>query len=172
MQDLRVYPVPNLTDVLNYYEDLEDPSYEATRNGRALQAKKMLEVLSKHAKGKKLLDIGAGSGILVEQALEKGFSATGVEPSRWLWQKAQERNLSVFLGTFPHPKINELFDVITLIDVIEHVPDPVGLLKDAAKALSPDGIIVVATPDIGAVLAKIWAKSGAFARGAYWVFYR
>ena len=132
----------------------------------------MLEVLSKHAKGKKLLDIGAGSGILVEQALEKGFSATGVEPSRWLWQKAQERNLSVFLGTFPHPKINELFDVITLIDVIEHVPDPVGLLKDAAKALSPDGIIVVATPDIGAVLAKIWAKSGAFARGAYWVFYR
>lgn len=148
----------NLTDVLNYYEDLEDPSYEATRKGRALQAVKMLSVIKKHAKGKKLLDIGAGSGILVEQALKKGFDAVGVEPSRWLWQKAQELNLPVVLGIFPHEELKKSFDVITLIDVIEHVTNPVGLLKDAANALSPDGIVVVATPDIGAILAKVLRK--------------
>ena len=149
----------NLTDVLNYYEDLKDPSYEATRKGRALQADKMLSVILEYAKGKKLLDIGAGSGILVEQAQERGFTAMGVEPSRWLWQKAQVRDLPVFLGTFPHPNSKDFFDVITLIDVIEHVPDPVGLLKDAEKALSPEGIIVVATPDIGVLLARILGKA-------------
>lgn len=148
----------NLTDVLNYYEDLEDPLYEATRKGRELQANKMLSVIIKHARGKKLLDIGAGSGILVEQALGLGFAAVGVEPSRWLFQKAGELNLPVVLGTFPHPDLKGSFDVITLIDVIEHVNNPVGLLLDAAKALSQDGIIVIATPDIGAVLAKILGK--------------
>ena len=148
----------NLTDVLNYYQDLEDPSYEATRKGRALQADKMLSVILKFSQGKKLLDIGAGSGILVEQALKQGLNAVGVEPSKWLWQKAGELNLPVVLGTFPHLELSGPFDIITLIDVIEHVNNPVGLLKDAAEALSPNGIVVIATPDIGAVMAKILGK--------------
>lgn len=145
----------NLTDVLNFYEDLEDPSYEATRKGRALQAEKMMLDILKHAKGKRLLDIGAGSGILVEEARKRGVDAVGIEPSRWLWQKARDLDLPVTLGIFPHAEVKGPFDVITLIDVIEHVNNPVGLLKDAANALSPEGILVISTPDIGSIVAKI-----------------
>lgn len=148
----------NLTDVLNFYENLEDQSYEATRQGRALQSAKMLSVIKKYAKGKKLMDIGAGSGILVEEAIKMGYEAVGVEPSKWLWQKAADRNLPVALGIFPHPNLPGPFDVITLIDVIEHVSDPVGLLRQATAALAKEGVIVVSTPDIGSILGRFLGK--------------
>jgi 2-polyprenyl-3-methyl-5-hydroxy-6-metoxy-1,4-benzoquinol methylase len=145
----------NLTDVLGFYQDLEDPGYESSRKQRSLQARKILATLAPFANGKKLLDIGAGSGILVEEARQMGFDAAGIEPSRWLQDKARRRGLEVVLGIFPHPDLPGPFDVITLTDVIEHVSDPVGLLKAAGKALAPGGIIAVTTPDVGALLPKI-----------------
>ncbi len=145
----------SLNDVLNFYENLEDPGYEQNRSERGLQAKKILAVVKKYKGSGSLLDIGAGSGILVEQALKMGFAAKGVEPSKWLQQKALEQKLPVSLGIFPHADLPGPFDVITLIDVIEHVSDPVGLLGDMAKALKPNGIIAVITPDVGALVPKI-----------------
>lgn len=145
----------NMEDVLPFYEELEDQGYEATRKERALQEKKILEIIKKTKAQGRLLDIGAGSGILVEEALNLGFEAVGLEPSKWLYNKSKERNLPVFLGTFPDERIKGLFDIITIIDVIEHVPDPVGLLKEASKALSKDGVIVITTPDVNSFFARI-----------------
>ena len=144
-----------MEDVLPFYEQLEDAGYEETRAERALQEKRIVQTLKTYKSYGRLLDIGAGSGILVEQALKAGFRAEGVEPSKWLQAKAAERNLPVFLGIFPHPQVQGSFDVITIIDVIEHVTDPVGLLKDSAERLSQDGLVVVVTPDVKSVLARV-----------------
>lgn len=144
-----------MPEVLGYYQGLVDPEYEAGRPQRSLQARKLLEVVRRYKLNGRLLDIGAGSGMLVEQALQMGFRAEGVEPSEWLQSRAATLNLPVHLGTFPHPAAKGPYDVITLIDVIEHVSHPVQLLRCVREALSPEGLGVVVTPDVGSVAATL-----------------
>ena len=144
-----------MKDVLRFYEGLEDSAYEAGREERGLQAHKLLEIARKLQPGGWLLDIGAGSGMLVEQALQMGYRAQGIEPSAWLYKVAKQRGLPVHLGTFPHPAATSPFDVITLIDVIEHVSNPVDLLRNIAESLSPGGIALIVTPDVSSVAARL-----------------
>ena len=78
----------------------------------------------------------------------------GIEPSVWLQRKAQERNLPVHLGIFPHPAAAGPFDVITLVDVLEHVATPVELLRSIHGSLSEKGLALVVTPDRASILAR------------------
>ena len=102
-----------------------------------------------------LLDIGAGSGILVEAALKMGYDAEGIEPSSWLQQQAQNYQLPVYAGSFPDATPRQTYDIVTLIDVIEHVPNPAEVVAEVAKILSTDGIVAVATPDVSSLVARI-----------------
>ena len=142
-----------LQDVLSYYERIEDASYEEYRQIRALQQNKLLLYVRKIKKFGRLLDIGAGSGILVEQALAMGYKAEGVEPSRYLCNKAKELGLSVHLGKLPHPDVKPPYDVVTMVDVLEHVSNPMKMLEDVKEVLSDDGVGLLVTPDVGSVMA-------------------
>src|SRR3546814_167588 len=132
-----------------------DGSYEASRAERARQARALLRRLGRQSPGRKLLDVGAGSGILVEQAIEMGFDAAGVEPSQDLQHRAAGLNLGVRLGVLPHPELPGPFDVVTAIDVIEHVPAPVRLIEEIAAVMSDDGIAVIVTPDRKSIAARL-----------------
>jgi SAM-dependent methyltransferase len=145
----------DLDSVLGFYEDLEDPAYDQGREQRALQARKIIEAVQPFTKGRRLLDVGAASGILLECAQKLGFQGEGIEPSKHLARRAQESGLNVHLGTFPHPAVKGQYDLITLVDVIEHVPDPVQLLKDIASHLKPDGVGVLTTPDVQSHVARL-----------------
>lgn len=145
----------DLDDVTRYYEGLEDEAYEAGRPSRRLQLRKVLERVRRHRAGGRLLDIGAASGILVGEARQMGYEAEGVEPSRWLQQRAVERRLPVHHGTFPHPCCAGPYDVVTLVDVIEHVTAPLFLLQAARQALAPDGIVAIVTPDVASPSARL-----------------
>ena len=158
------FQCPDLSDSLRFYEDLEDEEYEQTRSERSRQERLLLNVVKRYRHYGSLLDIGAGSGILVEKALGMGYRAEGVEPSRWLQERAKKRDLPIRLGTFPHEEINKKYDIITLIDVLEHVPNPVELLSDIHDALTNKGIGVLVTPDIASFAAKIM--------GAKWWHFR
>jgi 2-polyprenyl-3-methyl-5-hydroxy-6-metoxy-1,4-benzoquinol methylase len=146
--------VTDVDSVLKFYESLEDDAYDQGREQRGLQARKIIETLKRHKRGGRLLDVGAASGILLEQAAAQGFNGEGVEPSRSLARSAQDAGLKVHLGTFPHPQVNGAYDAITLIDVIEHVPCPIQLLKDVAAHLKPDGVGVLTTPDVESFVAR------------------
>ncbi len=141
-------------DVIHYYENLVDTEYENTREERKLQEKRILKLIQKIKPSGKLLDIGAGSGIMVESALEMGYDAEGVEPSRWLQGQAEKKSLPIHLGTFPMDGLSKNYDIITLVDVIEHVPNPKELLSNICGHLDKDGIFVVITPDVGSLIAK------------------
>jgi 2-polyprenyl-3-methyl-5-hydroxy-6-metoxy-1,4-benzoquinol methylase len=145
----------DLSSVLDYYKALEDTAYDEGREQRSLQARKILESVLSYKKTGRLLDIGAASGILLEQAAQLGFQGEGIEPSEHLARRAKEIGAKVHLGTFPHPSASGYFDVITLIDVLEHVSTPVQLLRDIAAHLKPDGIAVLTTPDVRSLAAGI-----------------
>jgi len=153
-----------LENVLEFYRDLVDPEYEAGRAERSLQMRRLLQtVLERGEFGPRehplrLLDVGAGSGILVEGARAMGLDADGVEPSRWLAEIAEGRGLPVRRGDLSVLPPDARYDVITLIDVIEHVPDPRGLVDEAARHLADRGILAIVTPDLGSVPARILGR--------------
>ena len=149
---------PDAGDVTGFYADLEDEEYENTREQRALQAKKLLQHIAPLQTAGSLLDIGAGSGILVEEAQSQGYQASGVEPSTWLVEKAKQRALPVTEGIFPDAIGDNLYEVITLIDVLEHVHTPQQLLNDISKRLSKDGMAVIVTPDVKSFAAGLLGK--------------
>jgi SAM-dependent methyltransferase len=154
----------DLGNVLGFYEDLEDPSYDEGRPQRVIQARRLLEIVKRHKLSGRLVDIGAGTGILVEEAGKTGYLAEGVEPSRWLQRRAVERRLQVHLGTYPHADVHSGFNIVTIVDVIEHIPNPTGLLQEVAKQLAEDGIGLVVTPDVGSLAARLM--------GARWWHFR
>lgn len=146
----------DMVDVLKFYEDLEDPAYEMTRPQRARQKRVLLNRLPRPTAGaNRLLDVGAGTGILVEEAIACGYDAIGVEPSRRFCARAKHHGLPVVQGVLPHPDLTGPYDLVTLVDVVEHVPDPLDLITQAARLLADDGVLVVVTPDRSSLLARI-----------------
>jgi len=142
-------------DVIHFYENLVDDEYETTRAQRKIQEQRILKLIKKYKPKGDLLDIGSGSGILVEAALEMGYNAEGIEPSVWLYEKAKERNLPIFNGTFPMSGLKKEYDIIVLVDVIEHVNNPKQLILEIRKKLKEDGIFVMITPDVNSFLARL-----------------
>jgi SAM-dependent methyltransferase len=148
----------DFSDVLSFYQAMDDPGYEASRAPRALQAERLLQSVSRYRPGGHLLDIGAGSGILVEVATRLGYRAEGIEPSEWMVRSAAAHGLKIQAGILPHEEITGPYDVVTLVDVIEHVSDPVELLVQAGTVLASDGIGLVITPDVTSVAARVMGK--------------
>ena len=147
-------------DVVPLYEQLADPAYIETGDTRALQMAWLLDHLFEHRpQPATLLDIGAGTGLLVAEALRRGIDAIGVEPSRRLAAHARSRGVPILEGTLPHPALQgRTFDVVALVDVIEHVTAPVALLRDAAERVSPEGILVLVTPNLASVPARLMGR--------------
>jgi 2-polyprenyl-3-methyl-5-hydroxy-6-metoxy-1,4-benzoquinol methylase len=139
-----------------FYYNMVDNDYEASRDARK---KEMLHILdfAERTVGpiKNILDIGAGSGIFVEVASISGYTAVGLEPSKSLVDLAKEKKLKVHLGTFPNSRITGEFDLITLIDVIEHLNEPSILIGSLEKSLSKNGTILISTPDVSSKFAKL-----------------
>jgi 2-polyprenyl-3-methyl-5-hydroxy-6-metoxy-1,4-benzoquinol methylase len=146
---------PHMNDVLRLYVHMEDEQYEETRSERAVQAEKLLRDIAVFHPGGRLLDVGAASGILVEQAILAGYDASGIEPSEALQQRAKQLNLPVELGVLPAAQLGSDFDIVTFMDVLEHVPNPVDVLGNIANVLGDTGICVIATPDIDSFVSRV-----------------
>lgn len=146
------------TDVLSFYQQMDDPGYEASRAPRTLQAERLLKLLRPYRPTGRLLDIGAGSGILVEAAERAGYRAEGIEPSAWMVRQAAEHGANVHHGVLPMDEASGPYDVVTLVDVIEHVCDPVDLLAQARAVLGPDGIGLLITPDVASLAARLMGR--------------
>ncbi len=150
-------PLP-ASDLVELYTDLVDPEYREGSEGRIRPFRRIIgRCLAILPEARTLLDIGASTGLLCLAAGERGLDAVGVEPSAWAVGIATtEHGVKVFQGTFPHPLLEaKRFDIVTLIDVIEHVSDPLGLLRDIARAVAPGGLVVITTPDVGSVAARL-----------------
>lgn len=149
----------DMRNVVQFYEALEDHAYVDSRPERRLQSRRLLRAVTRltrrDLRGLRLLDVGAGSGPLVEEALALGVRAEGVEPSAWLRAHAVRLGLPVHLGILPHTDVTGQFDVVTLIDVIEHTTDPLALLRQASSMLAPDGVMIIVTPDVSSIAARL-----------------
>ncbi|MBY0271421.1 MAG: class I SAM-dependent methyltransferase [Burkholderiales bacterium] len=109
----------------------------------------------------RLLDVGCSSGAFLRTACRLGYRAEGVEPSADAAQTARAAGLKVFTGYLEQAQFADAtFDAITLIEIVEHLRDALGLMRECARILKPGGVVLVTTPN-----ARSWT---ARAMGARW----
>ena len=151
---LAVLPAALRAVTTSTYVDSEDPSYTAEGPQRIENAERLLRLLPRRGR---LLDVGCACGYLLVAAQRLGFEAQGLEPSLWAAEFARrEFGLSVWQGLLkdaPFPPAS--FDAIVLADTIEHLDDPRAALATLRRWLVPGGHLLLLTPDIGSVVARI-----------------
>ncbi len=99
------------------------------------------------AKGSRVLDVGCGTGAVLA-SLSQQYDAYGTDTSPLAIEFCKRRNLDkVFqctLDAFPYPDLK--FDLILLLDVIEHIDDDKGIIRLASRFLNPGGSVLVTVP--------------------------
>ncbi len=150
---------PDFSSILGMYKagvSLKDK--DPAREPSAFMRNTMISLyrLSSHRHGEKpdLLDYGSGRGRWTRAAADAGFRVTAYEPSA---SRANE-------GAGVFPVVNQLedlaglhFDVVNLEQVLEHVQEPLALLKGLAPYLKPDSLLRISVPDISRIASsRLW----------------
>ena len=159
-----IYSNPRWDDseLMDSYEAVQDPLYLQEREGRVLTFKRHLRPLERitgPANGRKLLDVGCYIGVFLEIAAQHGWEAWGIEPSAWAAGQARQNGLNVLGGTLEAAKLPaDSFDVVTLWDVIEHLPDPMAEIRRIQRVLKPGGLVVIHTMDIDSLFSRAMGR--------------
>jgi len=105
----------------------------------------------------KVLDVGCAMGYLLEAAQEQGWDVYGVELSEYSASLAREKfGDRIFNGSLEDARLDgSAFDLVTLSDVLEHVPDLVPFLGEIRRILRGDGFLMIVTPDVSSLTAKV-----------------
>jgi SAM-dependent methyltransferase len=95
---------------------------------------------------------------MLQEAKALGWDAVGVESSEFAARYAAEQTgCSVHSGTLQEAAFaKESFDVVTLMDVIEHVAEPRALMSEIHRILRPGGVLFVTTPNFGSFFVRLY----------------
>ena len=146
---LYVNPQPSLRELEEYYSsyDLGDQWV----SGEEPFNRRVREFILRFKSGGSALDIGSGPGNFLRCLREVGFQAFGVEPSGPGSAHARSvHGIETFHGTveaFLASGTTAKFDVITILNVLEHLKDPAAVLLQLRELLRSGGVLVVGVPD-------------------------
>lgn len=144
-----VNPQPALEELKQFYATYDDGEQWRKLEehfNRALRA----AILRRKGSGS-VLDVGCGSGNFLRCMKEKGFLVFGIEPSGSGSGYARyEHGIDIYHGMMEDylaTRPGQRFDVITLLNVLEHLRDPAGALLQLRQALASDGVLAIVVPD-------------------------
>ena len=101
--------------------------------------------------GKTALDVGCGAGLLAEPLRRLGARVTGIDASPEVIAVARDHSTTVGLEidyrTGDVQQLEGQFDLITCMEVIEHVADPAAFIRALANRLAANGLLIMSTPN-------------------------
>lgn len=155
-------PSDDDTTLARTYAALEDRAYDAEEHNRTQMARAHLAFVRRHcARPGRLLDVGCATGTLVRVATEAGWRAAGLDASAWSIARARERcpQAAFMRGSIEETEFPEAsFDVVTLWDTLEHVPDPAAVLRRVRTWLCPEGWLFLNVPNWESVPARLLGR--------------
>ncbi len=137
----------------------EDPKQrEIWENEKRAIFKSDLTVIKAYNKNKtqvatSLLDIGCGEGLFMVEAERDGFVCEGLEPSK-NHIPSKELKLKIFNGFLKNFKSKIKYDVITMLDSLEHTKDPLGELNAVRRIIKKQGILMIRVPNLRWLMIK------------------
>ena len=167
---IRLDPMPSAAEAASFYPDNYWWKPDSSTSGRLAEIYRQL-VLIDHAhfvthdidRSGLILDVGCGGGSLVHALRKRGLQAFGLDPAVGAARSAHERyGPHVVRGMVPQAPFKPgTFSTITLCRVLEHVPDPIELLKGLGRLLQPGGKLFVQIPNAACwqflLLGKRWS---------------
>lgn len=132
--------------------------YKAMKTGkiseRIFHRERVKMVLSSlNFKNKKVLDLGCGTGSILIPLAKQGVNVTGVDISKYCIKKlreyCKEEGISATLMVSNEKSVpikNEKFDIVLLIDVLEHADNPQGVISEMKRVLKKNGKVFVTVP--------------------------
>jgi SAM-dependent methyltransferase len=155
--------LPGGAELLDLYRDMEDDAYLAEEEGRRATSRRLLRHVERVAPRRgRLLEVGSGHGLLLDEARKAGWEVRGLEPARVAREHAIALGLDVRDAVVEELDPAEgRYDAVVMIDVLEHLEDPVATLRSVVALLEDGGALCVVTPDPASVTARL-------ARGSWW----
>jgi len=144
------------------YTRMVDEAYVAEEAARRATCRKLLAAASSSLTGDGpplVLDVGCGVGLLLDEARRRGWRTQGVELSDWGVRRARHLGLDVFQGTLEEAGFEPgSFDAVFMVDVLEHLADPVRTLAKVSQVLRPGGVLCVVTPNAASAAARVLGR--------------
>lgn len=147
-----INPPPDLANSTATYDENYSEAYIVKSEKKLKRTRKWVRRMQRRfVRRGRWLDVGCSAGFVVKAASEAGFDAHGVEVEAAAvdYARTQLSLANVRCGYLEDQAYSDgEFDVISLYDVIEHVPDLNQLVIELERILSPDGVIEIRTPNI------------------------
>jgi 2-polyprenyl-3-methyl-5-hydroxy-6-metoxy-1,4-benzoquinol methylase len=164
---VAIHPLPTRADLARHH----DASYADGRYADFAAAEALRTAIARHrladvrglAPAGPWLDVGASTGTFVAVAAAAGLDVEGLELSTVAVERARERGLPVRLGAIEDFAPERRYAVVTAFDVVEHVPDPVDVVRRLGGWLAPGGVLALTLPSIASLAARVL--------GRHWYYY-
>jgi SAM-dependent methyltransferase len=146
-------PAPDAReDYAAYYDDgnLEVPAFVHRLHDE------LVAQLERYRRTNRWLDIGCGAGSLMEAAVRARWDVHGTEVASVPLRRLTARGLKMFEGDLLELSLpSSAYDVVTLVEVLEHLPNPRGVLARIGEVLRPGGVIHLTTPHAHGLSARL-----------------
>ena len=116
----------------------------------------LIEGLGANRQTNRLLDLGCGAGSWLQAAHRAGWEAEGLEISKAAAEQVRPLGFEVFCGDLFQAKYPaNRFDVVLAIELIEHLAEPLEILRETARILRPGGLFWATTPNAGGLSSRL-----------------
>ena len=164
---LFVAAAPSQEELVRMYDSQEIPQEHLDSNSacerepptwKMREQSRLFDFIEKWgASSGTLLDVGCFSGLFLHNARLRGFDVVGIEPSA----EAVSFVRNVYEFEVIHGNLHsgsfasDRFSVVSFLDVIEHLTDPISEMKEAFRVLRPGGLLVMTTPNAKGLIQKV-----------------
>lgn len=135
-------------------------NYELLESCLVREAKMKLGFIEKYTSGKRVLDVGAGTGVFALLAKQSGFNVSANDLSGFAVSKLKAKKIRCLPGPVEKLRFPKAeFDIVTAWDVLEHITNPRSALKVLNSAMEKGGYLFLTTPDHESLDARLLGKN-------------
>lgn len=149
-------PRPDRANIDRYYNERGYYAYQLVDENNILVGSRHMRLASRLTKtltqAGAMLDVGCGNGSFLWAMQRQGWRVAGVELHVLTAERLRRHGLTVFAGNFGELNLPERsYDLITMLEVLEHLHDPIGALRQAYNLIRPGGRLFITVPNIGSL---------------------